>query len=211
MRIIGLFLAVVLITPITSFAEENLFTERQYVLGVHNPDFYDDLESDCYWAEPHMPVAIVGGFVAELRGIKTMKQGGGIEKEGRTVGEVWACIGEVTERDNPALGLRPERAVAFYVDLDGEVFGGLGTWSPFTEADFPESGMAVWGGGAILVHLENDLPAGTAGAMTYNILDNYFSISGYDMTFDSMVISIRLLDERNFDREAAVKALKEIL
>ena len=210
MRIIRLLLAVVLFIPITSFAEENQFIERQYILGNHNPEPYDNLEEGCEWAAPYVPSAIVGGGTSELRVIMTQKEDGKIRKEGDTVGELWLCVGDVTERDNPALGLQPERVIAFYMNIDGMEYGGLGTWSPKTEWGFPEMGMAVWSGGAILVHLVDGVPGDTAGAMTYNILDNVYGIRGYDSGAAGLVFSIRLFEERNFDREKAIKALEEV-
>ena len=74
MRIIGLLFVVVLFIPITSFAEENQFIERQYILGNHNPEPYDNLEEGCEWAAPYVPSAIVGGGTSELRVIMTKIQ-----------------------------------------------------------------------------------------------------------------------------------------
>ena len=104
MRIIGLLLTVVLFIPITSFAEENQFIERQYILGNHNPERYDNIEEGCEWATDFLSVEIVSGGTSELRAIQTRKEDGKIRKEGDTVGELELCIGDLGERDHPRDG-----------------------------------------------------------------------------------------------------------
>lgn len=210
MRTIRLLLAVALFIPTFTVADDNEFVERMMILGVDNTERYENLEEGCAWAAPFIPVEIVGGAVSDLRAIQARKQTGELLDEGPVVGEMWVCIGDWVEQDDIVFETVPERPLAFYLDIDGTLYGGLGTWRPRTEYGFPEPGMDIWGGSAILVHLVDGEPGATAGAMTYTVVDNVEQIAGYQGGLDSIVLTIRLFEDRNREPEEVLQAFEDV-
>ena len=208
MRMFRLFLLTLFLIPITSIAQERTFNQKVYVLSGTNLERYENLEQDCAWAAPFVPTEIVGGGVLELHTVVPNKKRGFLKAGGEQVGVIWVCVGSIEPREDPAIGLVPERTVAFAITLGGTTYGALGSWSPKTGPDVPEPGMAGWGGGAVVVTLtEDDQPGQTVGTMFYSLLDNLEDIPGYR---EDTIYILRLFEPRNADLESSAAGLTNL-
>lgn len=211
MRIIRLFLATLVFIPFISNAQERELNETILLLTTANGEGYEDLAEGCAWATPYIPTEIMFGGVSDLRGVVTKNEKGLIrKKDGDVVGELWNCVGDLedgvdpnfTDPENPPL----KRTIAFVLTIGDDVYGALGEWSQKTgyEGLPQESWAAIWGGSAAIVHIVDGLPAGLAGAMTYNLIDS--ETGG----FRNMIMTVRLYEPRNQDLEAAGEAMRRL-
>lgn len=202
MKILKTALTTVLFCPLISLAQEPVFDETLLVLTTSDGERYEDVAEGCSWAVPYMPTEIINGVVYSLRGVVTKNEEGELSStDGDRVGEMWLCIGDLEEGQDPNF-MNPDeppykRTLTFYLEIDGRAYGALGEWSQKTEyyGLSQESALAVWGGAARIVHIVDGLPAGLAGAMTYNLTDS--QTGGYR----PLIMSLRLYEDRVEDED----------
>ncbi len=226
MRIISLFLATLLFIPMFSNAQDREFDDTIMVLNTSNGQGYEDLAEGCAWADPYVPSGIEIGMTFDLSpasvneesgimhgpeaddgatsALEAVVTNGSVSAPPEAFGELWVCAGPMEFSDDPLFGTIPERIVAYVIAIGDNIYGALGRVKPHTYLGMPQEGMAVWTGGAQVVNIVDDMPAGMVGAMSVNVPENRLGIHGY---YDGLVVTLRIFEPRNPALEAAAEAL----
>ena len=173
------------------------FEETAYVIHTTSPEAIEDLETQCAWAAPYLPLGVDSGATAEAFSLHTRKVSGEVvEWEMVEVGNFTACkdAGElVMERGFQLYDF----GVLYRLNIDGRdlMAGGSirvrtpkGFLEGATESDY---GMSLVGVTAGVWSMENELPHEQVGSMTSNILVNAQGIPGYN---DGAIIVLRLFE-----------------
>ena len=215
---LALTLSLLLLPATTSASDGPQFNDRSWFLNMTNTMGYADLETGCGWAQPFVE-NIDGGGTSELYAIVTDSNTGLNTGNGPLLGELWICLGESVERNNPAHGPGSEQVVAFVLIIGDQVLGALGTVSGSPGWGFPPvegDVLGLFAGNAIVVSVnegaEGEESVGaTLGTMGFNILSNPTGLEGYNGASLNGQISLRLFTPRNAEQEAAAAAIKAAL